>query len=74
MIGKMGRDERVRLGHRRRRGLDRRAGIAFTHGLVQLFGNDWPFVRVPRGLGMVLLDTLPFAKRAFTRAMLFGMR
>jgi hypothetical protein len=29
---------------------------------------------VPRGLGMVALDTLPFAKRAFSRAMLYGLR
>jgi 2-octaprenyl-6-methoxyphenol hydroxylase len=60
--------------YRRRRERDRRAGIAFTHGLVQLFGNDWPLLRVPRGAGMMVLDALPFAKRAFGRAMLFGMR
>lgn len=60
--------------YRGRRDRDRRAGIAFTHGLVQLFGNDWPWLRVPRGAGMLLLDTLPFAKRAFGRAMLFGVR
>jgi 2-octaprenyl-6-methoxyphenol hydroxylase len=60
--------------YRQRRTLDRRAGIAFTHGLVQLFGNDLPWLRVPRGLGMVALDTLPFAKRAFSRAMLYGLR
>jgi 2-octaprenyl-6-methoxyphenol hydroxylase len=60
--------------YRRSRGLDRGAGIAFTHGLVQLFGNDRPWLRVPRGLAMLLLDTAPFAKRAFGRAMLFGMR
>ena len=60
--------------YRRRRALDRRAGIAFTHGLVQLFGNDLPWLRVPRGLGMMALDTLPFAKRAFARAMLYGLR
>lgn len=53
---------------------DRQAGIAITHGLVQLFGNDRPWLRVPRGLGMMLLDTAPFAKRAFGRAMLYGMR
>ena len=61
-------------GYRRRRSRDRRAGIAFTHGLVQLFGNDLPWLRVPRGVGMMLLDAAPFAKRAFGRAMLFGMR
>ena len=60
--------------YRRRRALDRRAGIAFTHGLVQLFGNDSPWLRVPRGVGMMLLDTVPVAKRAFGRAMLFGLR
>lgn len=60
--------------YRSRRTWDRRAGIGFTHGLVHLFGNDWPWLRVPRGLGMMALDTVPFAKRMFTRAMLFGMR
>jgi 2-octaprenyl-6-methoxyphenol hydroxylase len=60
--------------YRRLRVRDRRAGIALTHGLVQLFGNDRGWMRVPRGMGMMMLDTLPFAKRAFGRAMLFGMR
>ena len=49
------------------------AGIAFTHGLVSVFGNDLPFVRWPRGLALTLLDAIPAAKRAFTRAMLFGL-
>jgi 2-octaprenyl-6-methoxyphenol hydroxylase len=53
---------------------DRRAGIALTHGLVRLFGSEQALVRVPRGLGMTLLDAVPLAKRAFTRAMLFGLR
>jgi 2-octaprenyl-6-methoxyphenol hydroxylase len=52
---------------------DRWAGIAFTHGLVNLFGNDRALFRWPRGLALTLLDALPPAKRAFTRAMLFGM-
>ncbi|MDE2209484.1 MAG: FAD-dependent monooxygenase [Betaproteobacteria bacterium] len=59
--------------HRRGRALDRRAGIAFTHGLVQLFGNNRPWLSVPRGIGLALLDAMPLAKRAFTRAMLFGI-
>jgi 2-polyprenyl-6-methoxyphenol hydroxylase-like FAD-dependent oxidoreductase len=50
------------------------AGIAFTHGLVRLFGNDLPLLRWPRGLALTLLDAVPAAKRAFTRAMLFGVR
>ena len=70
---------RDRLGERtmlemyatRRRG-DRYAGIAFTHGLTQLFAAD--LARWPRGLALALLDVIPPAKRAFTRAMMFGMR
>jgi len=58
----------------RARRADRMAGIAFTHGLVNVFGNDLPFVRWPRGLALTLLDALPPLKRAFIRTMLFGLR
>ena len=60
--------------HARGRLADRWTGIAFTHGLVKLFGNDIALARWPRGLALTLLDAIPPAKRAFTRAMLFGMR
>ena len=53
-----------------RRRPDRYAGIAFTHGLTQLFATDSPFVRWPRGLALALLDAMPPVKKAFTRAML----
>lgn len=53
---------------------DRWAGIAFTHGLVRVFGSELALLRWPRGLALTLLDTLPVAKRAFTHAMLFGLR
>jgi len=56
-----------------RRSVDRRAGIAFTHGLARLFALDAGIFRWPRGIGLALLDALPPAKRAFTRAMLFGL-
>jgi len=56
-----------------RRRPDRDAGIAFTHGLVRIFGNDLPLARWSRGLALALLDVVPPAKRAFTRAMLHGM-
>jgi 2-octaprenyl-6-methoxyphenol hydroxylase len=56
------------------RRVDRAAGIAFTHGLVAVFGAELPLLRAARGAGLALLDALPFAKRAFTRAMLFGLR
>ena len=59
--------------YRAGRARDRRAGIAVTHGLVRLFGNDAPWLSVPRGVGMMLLDATPFAKRAFARTMLYGI-
>ena len=58
----------------RGRRTDRTAGIAFTHGLVSVFGNDLPLLRWPRGLALTLLGAVPPAKRAFTHAMLFGLR
>ncbi len=56
-----------------RRRSDRYAGIAFTHGLRHLFATDSPFRRWPRGLALTTLDALPPLKRAFTRAMMFGL-
>ena len=41
-----------------RRRSDRLAGIAFTHGLVTLFGADHALLRWPRGVGLSLLDAL----------------
>jgi 2-octaprenyl-6-methoxyphenol hydroxylase len=65
--------ERVMLDrYRRLRAFDRRAGIAFTDSLVQLF--EGAHLRWPRGIGLALLDALPPLKRAFTRTMLFGWR
>jgi 2-octaprenyl-6-methoxyphenol hydroxylase len=56
-----------------RRRPDRYAGIAFTHGLTRIFATDMPLVRWPRGLALTLLDAVPPMKKAFTRAMLFGI-
>ncbi|MDH5285835.1 MAG: FAD-dependent monooxygenase [Betaproteobacteria bacterium] len=57
-----------------RRRVDRSAGIAFTHGLVGVFGAELPLVGLARGAGLALLDIVPPAKRAFARAMLHGLR
>jgi 2-octaprenyl-6-methoxyphenol hydroxylase len=56
-----------------RRRVDRYAGVAFTHGLTRIFALDGAIFAWPRGLALAALDALPFAKRAFTRAMLFGL-
>ena len=64
----------MRARYARLRVSDRLAGIAFTHGLVGLFSNDWPPLRATRGAALTLLDAIAPAKRAFTRAMLHGLR
>jgi len=66
------RDRMARYASRRRS--DRWAGIAFTHGVLGAFGNDYALLRWPRGLALTLLDSLPPLKRSFTRGMLFGLR
>lgn len=45
---------------------DRRSVIAFTDGLVRLFGSPLGAVRVARDLGMLLFDVLPPAKSALS--------
>lgn len=65
---------RMLARHAARRRADRYAGIAFTHGLVGIFGVGMPLVRLARGAGLALLDVVPPAKRAFARAMLHGLR
>ena len=60
--------------HARRRSVDRGAGMAFTHGLLRIFGADHAAVRWPRGFALALIESSPPLKRMFTRSMLFGLR
>lgn len=60
--------------HAQRRSVDRGAGIAFTHGLLRIFGTDHAAARWPRGIALALMDSTPPLKRWFTRSMLFGLR
>jgi len=60
--------------HARGRRVDRGAGIAFTHGLLRIFGGDHAALQWPRGIALALMESTPPLKRAFTRSMLFGLR
>jgi 2-octaprenyl-6-methoxyphenol hydroxylase len=51
---------------------DTRAGILFTDALVRGFSNDHPLLRVGRGVGLVALQMLPFARRRLAQAMMYG--
>jgi len=58
----------------RRRQLDRQGGAAFTDGIVRLFSNDWPPLRLARGLGLLALDVLPPLRHFVARRMIWGAR
>jgi 2-octaprenyl-6-methoxyphenol hydroxylase len=51
----------------RRRAADRRGMIAFTDGLIRLFGSDLPIAAAARHFGLQLFDLAPVAKRALAR-------
>lgn len=46
---------------------DRRSVVAFTDGLVRLFGNPLAGVKVARNLGLLAFDLMPPAKDALSR-------
>jgi 2-octaprenyl-6-methoxyphenol hydroxylase len=49
------------------RSADRARVSAFTHGLIQLFGEPTPGVGLGRGLGLMAFDLLPGAKALLAR-------
>lgn len=53
--------------YERWRRADQRKVASFTHGLVRLFGVDWPGFGVARGLGLLAFDLAPGAKRLLAR-------
>ena len=46
--------------------------VGFTDFLVSTFSNNHAMQRIPRGLGLAIVDVLPFARKALARRMLFG--
>jgi 2-octaprenyl-6-methoxyphenol hydroxylase len=57
------------------RALDRRGVTRFTDGLIRVFGDTRPPVRILRDAGLLLFDLLPPAKSALARVSLgFGGR
>jgi 2-octaprenyl-6-methoxyphenol hydroxylase len=49
------------------RAADRRRVSAFTHGLIELFGESAPGLGVGRGIGLMAFDLLPGAKALLAR-------
>lgn len=53
---------------------DRLATVGFTHGLVNVFGRDWPLLPAARGLALTAIDLCPPLRAGFGRRMVFGLR
>ncbi len=58
----------------RGRQLDRRGSMTFTDGIVRLFSNDLPPLRVARGAGLLALDLFPPLRHFVARRMIWGAR
>ena len=58
----------------RGRQLDRRGSMAFTDGVVRLFSNDIPPLRLARGLGLLALDLAPPLRHFVAKRMIWGAR
>ncbi len=67
-------DAGVLAAYARARRLDRQGSIAFTDGLVRLFGNDLAPLRIARGAGLLALDVLPPLRHFVARRMIWGAR
>jgi 2-octaprenyl-6-methoxyphenol hydroxylase len=58
----------------RRRVLDRRGAMGFTHSLISIFSSTDPFVRHARGAGLLALDLFPGLQHFVARRMMYGAR
>ena len=58
----------------RGRQTDRRGSVAFTDGIVRLFSNDIPPLRLVRGLGLLALDLAPPLRHFVAKRMIWGAR
>jgi 2-octaprenyl-6-methoxyphenol hydroxylase len=59
---------------RARRRIDRDAMVRTTDAYVSLFSNDLGPLRLARGIGLALVDTVPALRRFVARRMMFGER
>ncbi|MEI7612905.1 MAG: FAD-dependent oxidoreductase [Betaproteobacteria bacterium] len=58
----------------RSRQLDRHASMAFTDGIVSLFSNDSPPLKLARGLGLLALDLCPPLRHFVAKRLIWGAR
>ena len=56
------------------RRLDRRGSAFFTDQIVRAFSNDFPPLKLARGLGLLALDVFPPARHFVAKRMIWGAR
>ena len=56
------------------RKLDREGGAFFTDRIVRAFSNDFPPLKLARGLGLLALDLFPPARHFVAKRMIWGAR
>ncbi|NTV69107.1 MAG: 2-octaprenyl-6-methoxyphenyl hydroxylase [Azonexaceae bacterium] len=56
------------------RRLDRQGGAFFTDKIVRSFSNDFPPLKLARGLGLLALDIFPPARHFVAKRMIWGAR
>lgn len=64
----------VLQAYARGRRADRLGAIGFTDLLIHAFGNELPFLRQLRGMGLLALDMLPSMRGFVAKRMMFGAR
>ena len=71
---KNGVDRRHFTAYAASRRLDREGGALFTDKIVRSFSNDFPPLKLARGLGLLALDLFPPARHFVAKRMIWGAR
>jgi len=67
-------DPAALAAYARGRSIDRRGSMAFTDGIVRLFSNDSPPLKLARGFGLLALDLAPPLRHFVAKRMIWGAR
>lgn len=67
-------DPAALAAYTRGRTIDRHGSMAFTDSIVRLFSNDFPPLKVARGLGLLALDLAPPLRHFVAKRMIWGAR
>lgn len=67
-------DPAALAAYARGRNIDRHGSMTFTDSIVRLFSNDFPPLKLARGLGLLALDLAPPLRHFVAKRMIWGAR